>query len=398
MRILYLVFYYFPRASAATWSTFALTERLAKNNEVYLVFPNVGYPIALGGEEVAKALSGSHAIHHRVPRFKIPEGPAQTIAPLFVFLDAMKTGRRCDAVVCQFQPHHFVFLAGIAVGKLLGLPVVARANDVYREMGEKLSPIQRINLARRRVYNAINEWFVGLADEFLVVCEENRDTLISRVGELPNIRISHNGVDPEEFQNLDRVAARKSLGIEEEQRIVLFTGRFSGEEYRLDVLLEAYSLLKSRHPEALLYLVGDSLPKTLEGEALRLGVRVVGHVPRRRIAEFLAASDVCIGPLGRTQAIPLKVLEYMVAGRPIVTGSGSVSRELAIDEVNCLAPAMEPVAIADAITRLLDDEGLRERIIRNASETVKRFYWDNIASELEETLHKVVDGYKKGNS
>lgn len=390
MRILYLVFYYFPRASAATWSTFALTERLAGNHEVHLVFPNVSYPISLSAEESARALSGSRVIHHRTPRFRIPEGPAQTIAPLLLFFEGLKVGRGCDAVVCQFQPHHFVFLAGIAVAKLLGLPVVARANDVYREMGEKLSPLQRLNLIRRRMYNAINERFVKWADAFLVVCSENRDTLTSRVGSLPSIYINHNGVDPDEFQNLDRGAARKSLGVEEWQRMILFTGRFSGEEYRLDVLLEAYAVVKKDHPETLLYLVGDGLPKVLEEEASRLGVKVVGHVPRRRIAEFLAASDICIGPLGRTQAIPLKILEYMAAGRPIVTGRGSVSTELAVDGENCLTPAMEPRALADAITRLLEDDELRKRMVLNASKTVKGFYWDRIASELEEMVLEAV--------
>jgi glycosyltransferase involved in cell wall biosynthesis len=349
----------------------------------------------LSAEESTKALLGSKVIHHCTPRFPIPEGPAQTIAPFFVFLEGLRVGRNCDVVVCQFQPHHFIFLAGIATGKVLGLPIVARANDVFLKMGEKLSFFQRLNRVRRRMYNIINEYFVKWSDVFLVVCSENGDILRSRMSSLNNILINHNGVDPTEFLHLNSKKDRDALDIKDCQKMILFTGRFSAEEYRVDILIGAYAIVKKKYPEALLFLVGDNLPKALENEALKLNVRVVGHIPRKDIIKYLSASDICIGSLGKTHSISLKILEYMAAGKPIVTGKGSVSEDLAFDEKNCIMADMKPEAIANAIIRLLDDNELANKLVQNASETIKGFYWNNIAFELETIINKTVEEAKR---
>jgi glycosyltransferase involved in cell wall biosynthesis len=393
LRILYLVFYYFPRASAATWSTFALTKRLSQIHDIDLLIPNVEYKTQLNMQESEKAQIGSRVNVHRTPWFKIPEGLAPILAPIFMFLEGVKLAKSCNVIVCQFQPHHFVFLTGIALSRVFRKPVVARANDVYREMGEKLSLIQRMNQIRRHMYSNINETFIREADAFLVVCKENRDLIISRTGSFENIGISHNGVDGEEFHLLDKNANRAMLRIPLKENVILFIGRFSGAEYRLDILLEAYALVREVLPNSCLYLVGDKLPKKLEERANQLGVKIFGHVPREKIKSFIAAADVCIGPLGNTQAIPLKVLEYMAAGRPIVTGVGSVSRELALNGINCLIAEMTSRSVADNIIKLLTDEDLQRRLIKNASTTVKLFYWNNIASEFED---KILEISKRG--
>ncbi len=389
MRILYLVFYYFPRASAATWSTFALTKRLSQKHDVDLLIPNVEYKTQLSMQDSEKAQIGNLVKVHRTPWFKIPEELAPIVAPMFMFLEGVKLAKRCDVIVCQFQPHHFVFLAGIALGKVFRKPVVARANDVYREMGEKFSLIQRMNQIRRQMYSIINEAFIQEADAFLVICKENRGLIISRIGPLENIGISHNGVDGEEFQNLDKNANRMILRIPLKENVILFTGRFSGAEYRLDILVEAYALVREVLPNSRLILVGDKLPKKLEERATQLGVIIIGHVSREKIRCYVAAADVCIGPLGKTQAIPLKVLEYMAAGRPIVTGVGSVSEELALNGFNCLIAEMTSRSVADNIIKLLTEEDLPRRLVENASKNVKRFYWNNIALEFEEKILEI---------
>ncbi len=394
MKILYLVFYYFPRASAATWSTYNITRRLAERDEVRLVFPNVGYETELGTAEATEAMRGNRSRQYRTPRFKIPEGPAQVLASLFVFVEGMRQGKDCEVVVCQFQPHHFVYLSGLAVGHLLRLPVVARANDVYRPMGERLSFLQRLNMARRRIFSAVNESFIRRADAFLVVCEENRRQVESRIGRLQNIGLSHNGVDVGEFRSLDAERSRSLLGISADEKVILFTGRFSGEEYMVDVLIDAYAVIKHDVQDATLILVGDKLSPALSRRASELGIRVVGHVPHDEVLDYLAAADICVGPLGRTQAIPIKVLEYMAAGKPVVTGEGSVSGDLAVDGINCIMAKSNPEAVATALKRALTDLPLRAELVLNAYKSVKAFSWDRVVSDLEFTLEKVLENRK----
>ena len=392
MRILYLVYYYFPRVSAATWSTFAITKRLAKKNDVTLLAPNISFNLTLNGNTVAKYEAQNHATVVRTPRLRIPLKLASFLSPFFLLLRGIERGRGADIVVCQFQPNHFTFLTGLMIGKILGLPVVARANDIYREMDVPgMGSLYSLNEARKRMYNALSEAFIGYADAFLVVCEENRDVLESRRGRLNNVGLSYNGVDLEEIRLPEKSQSRKRLGINLDAKIILFIGRSSGPEYRIEALIEAFMLIKKSEPEATLLLVGDEPPPSLRGNpCLTSGsIRVKGAASRDEIKLYLSAADVCVGPLGRTRAIPLKVLEYMAAGRPVVTGVDSVSKEVAVDGFNCICVEPDREHVAGGILKALRDDKYRNKIVENARKTATKFSWDSIVGELEDTLRQV---------
>ena len=394
MRILYLVYYYFPRVSAATWSTFAITKRLARRNDVTLLAPNISFNLTLDSNTVAKYEAQNHAKVVRTPRLRIPLKLASFLSPFFLLMRGIRLGRGADVVVCQFQPNHFTFLTGLMIGKILGLPVVARANDVYREFDVPgMGPLYSLNEARKRMYGTLSEAFVECSDAFLVVCEENRNILESRRGRLNNVGLSYNGVDLDEISVPERSQSRRMLGVDPEAKVILFVGRSSGPEYRIEVLIEAFPLIKQTEPNAILLLVGDETPPSLRGSSyLTAGsIRVKGAASRDEIKLYLSAADVCVGPLGGTRAIPLKVLEYMAAGRPVVTGVDSVSQEVAVDDFNCLCVAPDAGHVAEGIIKVMKDSGYRNRIVENAKKTAYKFSWDSTVGELEKTLRRVID-------
>jgi glycosyltransferase involved in cell wall biosynthesis len=393
MRILYLVYYYFPRVSAATWSTFAITRRLARRNDVTLLTPNISFNLTLDGNTVAKYEAQNHAKTVRTPRLRMPLKLASFLSPFFLLMKGIRLGRGADIIVCQFQPNHFTFLTGLMIGKILGLPVVARANDIYREFDVPgMGPLYSLNEARKRMYNTLSEAFIGYSDAFLVVCEENRGILESRRGRLSNFGLSYNGVDLDEIRVPEKSQSRKRLGIDPDAKVILFVGRSSGPEYRIEALIDAFLLIKKSEPEAILILVGDETPPSICGSPyLAAGsIRVKGAASRDEIKLYLSASDVCVGPLGGTRAIPLKVLEYMAAGRPVVTGVDSVSREVAVDDFNCLCVAPDAEHVAAGIIKVMKDNGYRNKIVENAKKTAYEFSWDTIVGELEETLRRVI--------
>lgn len=81
------------------------------------------------------------------------------------------------------------------------------------------------------------------------------------------------------------------------------------------------------------------------------------------------------------EAFPLPPLEAMACGTPVVSTDNGGVREYAVPEENCLlAPAKDPIALANQLERLFLDESLRSRLRSNGIETAKRFTWDN-ASE-----------------
>jgi glycosyltransferase involved in cell wall biosynthesis len=107
--------------------------------------------------------------------------------------------------------------------------------------------------------------------------------------------------------------------------------------------------------------VGDELPVALQPVLDSLGIgenaRVCGSMPHEDVAEFIVASDVCIGPLMATQAMPLKVLEYMTCGKPVVTGKGSITVDLD-PESNFILTLPEPENVSEAFLKALTNNDL----------------------------------------
>lgn len=87
-------------------------------------------------------------------------------------------------------------------------------------------------------------------------------------------------------------------------------------------------------------------------------------------------------------------LEALACGVPLVTTDNGGCREYAIDgETALVVPPDDPVAMAAAIRRLLDDEVLAKELVTNGLELVERdFDWERRTDELVDILRGVVDG------
>jgi glycosyltransferase involved in cell wall biosynthesis/GT2 family glycosyltransferase len=81
-------------------------------------------------------------------------------------------------------------------------------------------------------------------------------------------------------------------------------------------------------------------------------------------------------------------LEALASGTPLVTTDNGGCREYAIEEETALiVPPGDPEAMAAAIARLRGNRALRERLVRNGLELVrKRFSWDRAADGFEQEL------------
>jgi glycosyltransferase involved in cell wall biosynthesis len=197
---------------------------------------------------------------------------------------------------------------------------------------------------------------------FLCVSEEDRRKMIEIEG-IPahHIRVVPNGIDP--LAEPTGHDLRAELGIAREAQ-VLGAVAVLREQKRLDVLLQALVLLAQRLADPHLVIAGDDAGlgnrRRIEALVESLGVADRVHLIGRRddIADVLAAFDVaCLS--SDYEGMPLSVMEYMSAAKPIVcTRVGGVS-ELIDDGVEgLLVPRRDPAAFADAVERLLQDPAL----------------------------------------
>jgi glycosyltransferase involved in cell wall biosynthesis len=398
MRILWLSYYYLPHVGGGTWSAYSLSRILAsKGHEVQLVVPNVRFSLSISREAAQSTERKNPSKVNRTPGFPMPRTLGPLLAAFPMFFAGLRLGKKADVIVCQFHPHHFVMVVGVFLGRIFRIPVVVRACDISRSMG-----LKRLSLAEElvKVINTLNESLIRYTSAFLVATSDNLETLMLRIGRRcppGKVRLTSNGFDASDFRDLPtKEEARKSLGIEPRKKVLLFVGRFSGKEYGAKVLLKAFSLLVKKEPDSLLYLVGDELPVALQPVLDSLGIgenaRVCGSMPHEDVAEFIVASDVCIGPLMATQAMPLKVLEYMTCGKPVVTGKGSITVDLD-PESNFILTLPEPENVSEAFLKALTNNDLVQALGSSSRKIAGRLTWERIAEDLERVLTNAIRDY-----
>jgi len=118
------------------------------------------------------------------------------------------------------------------------------------------------------------------------------------------------------------------------------------------------------------------------------------------VADLLSQADVLILPntasaISTRFTSPLKLFEYMAAGRPIVASDLPSIREILRDGENALL--VEPgnaSALAAAIQRILADPELAAALARAALDQVPAYSWERRAQRLETLFDEVIDRHR----
>jgi glycosyltransferase involved in cell wall biosynthesis len=126
-------------------------------------------------------------------------------------------------------------------------------------------------------------------------------------------------------------------------------------------------------------------------------VRFYGHVSENAAAEYRDAMDVLLLPMLRSVTVhrsvqenaqwtmPIKLFEYMAAGKPVIASDFAVMKEVVRHNHNGLLCSPEaPEQWAMQLRNLCEDAGLRERLGAEARETTTRLLsWDDRATAIE---------------
>lgn len=161
----------------------------------------------------------------------------------------------------------------------------------------------------------------------------------------------------------------------------------------VDVLLEALARLPTVHG---LIVGGHAAEPDLartQSVAQRLGltdrITFTGLVEPTRVPALLSDATVLVLPntasaISTRFTSPLKLFEYMAAGRPIVASDLPSVREILRDGTTALlVPPGDAAALTAAIDRLLADPDLSARLARAAFDEVPAYSWERRAERLE---------------
>ncbi len=210
--------------------------------------------------------------------------------------------------------------------------------------------------------------------------------------------VAHNGYDPELLRRVPgKAEARAELGLPADRPVVSYTGHVRATK-GIDSLVK----LARRVPEALFLLVGhDGKGGLIERLARPLeNVRLVPWQSFERVAYYLVASDVLLLPpssrglslVGNT-VLPMKLFQYLAAGRPILAPRTPDVLELLKDGYNArLVPVGDVDAAAFALRGLLSDPRLAGTLSEGAKQTSENLTWDARAEALGAFLELALAG------
>ncbi len=277
-------------------------------------------------------------------------------------------------------------------GLLVSLPARARHKlpvvyDAHTLLGPEL-PSYGPRLSRWLTRTA-GSWLDGqlprAADHVAAVTPEIRDCLIEQYGMRPDqISVVMNGVESENFP------VRESPPPDGVVRLI-YTGTLAPYQ-DIDLLLEAFARAhRVRQDLRLCFSVSSSF-EPYEEQAERLGIRDAIEVIADGFDELparLAASSIAVLPRTRCPGIPQKLLNYMAAGKAIVSSAGS-AKVIEHERTGLVVPNGDADAFAQALLRLAGSPALVRELGSSARQDVQSSYtWERSAELLERVYAQV---------
>lgn len=177
---------------------------------------------------------------------------------------------------------------------------------------------------------------------------------------------------------------------------VVGVGRLHHEK-GFDVLVDAWALVVSDHPTARLHLAGDGPERPrLEAQVRALGlagaVTLLGWVTPDGVGAVLDSAAVVVVP-SRAEGFGLSGLEAAVRGRAVVsTAVGGLAEALGDGTTARFVPTDDPVALARAVSALLEDPGGAAALgARARARALGAFGWPRCLDEHEAAYRRAMD-------
>jgi len=201
---------------------------------------------------------------------------------------------------------------------------------------------------------------------------------------LNKLKLIENGINVEEFENIERGFLRNKFGLKD-QKILVTICRL---HYQKDVktLIKAVNLL--RNENLILFIVGDgpdrkNLEKLVDDLNLKGKVKFLGF--QKEVKKILKDSDIFILST-RWEGLPIVVLEAWVSKVPVIVSNVHGIKSLIRDkEDGLLFEFGNEKNLAEKIKTLIENEELKEKLMNNGYLKVKNEY----------NLNKTIKQYKK---
>lgn len=288
-----------------------------------------------------------------------------------------------DAIhVCKPQPING--LAGVFAARVLGCPLYVDCDD-YEAGGNRFGAAWQQRLVRFwEDYLPRVAAGVTVNTRFLQGRCESLGVPSARITYVPN-GIAAARLVPPDPRSIAGLRAALGLG---DAPVAMYVGTLSQTTHNVGLLLQAFALVAARLPDARLLLVGDGEDRAaLQEQARQLGIGdralFAGPVPPAAVPVYLALAACSVDPVADDAVAaarsPLKIVESLASGVPVVTGDVGDRAEMLAQTAGVLVRPGAARALADGIVALLGDCSLQVRLAVGARARAEAYRWDRLA-------------------
>ena len=309
-----------------------------------------------------------------------------------LFLDFLMLGELCRTIRREkieiIHAHNYEGALIGLFGKLMtGKPMIYQSVCLMSDELASYRFIRPTFIARW--LGAVLDWFVPIFPDHIIAVTQELYDWLSRHG-VPKKRLSMipSGITPAMFDHVDPERFRHKYGIGS-RPVVMYTG-ITNAFQRIDYLIRAFPLVLKEMPGAVLMIVSplENEPDLaqLQDLAQELGIAdnviFAGPHTLSELPDYLATATVTVAPRPDCPGHPIKLLNYMISGKPIVCFAGG-AKGLTDMQDALLVKDHDWQAMGEAILKFLRDPELAEKLGANARKNaIDNFDWRVVSHKV----------------
>lgn len=289
--------------------------------------------------------------------------------------------------------HHFEgALCALAARALSGrFKIIYDAHTTLRDELMSYRGFKGPRILKKLACDVLDGGLPRWCDHVVTVSERLRQSILRDGVAADRISVIPMAINREEFEPVDQAAARRRIGIEGRQLLV-YAGNLAPFQ-GVDQLLRAWRMVAPTLPEARLLIVGrssDEYVQMVQRLGLENHVIFTGEKPFPEVRLHIAAADAVVLPRDNCVGFPLKLLNYMAAGKPIVAFEGGGADVLRHLDNAWVVPNEHEEAFAAGILGCLTHPVIPGQIAAGARRDAERYGAESMARRVHELYRELL--------